>query len=54
MSWGGNAWKGYIKEIILEIGASGFLGWRNLAGTDFSPVDLELRLTRAAVRSVDF
>ena len=54
MSSKANAWKGYIKEISLEVGSFGFLGWWNLTGTDFSPVDLELRLTRAALSSVDF
>ena len=47
-----NAWKKCRKEVIIQIGASGFLGdlgGRNLIGTDFSPVDLELACTRPAL-----
>ena len=47
-----NAWKKYRKEVIVSVGASGFLGdlgGRNTIGKDFSPVDLEVAATRPAV-----
>ncbi len=47
-----NAWKRYRKEIILQVGASGFLGdlgGRNLTGTDYSPADIEATATRLAL-----
>ena len=47
-----NAWKKYKTEVILQVGASGFLGdlgGRNRIGTDYSPADLELAMTRPAV-----
>ncbi|MDF2448343.1 MAG: hypothetical protein K0R26_847 [Bacteroidota bacterium] len=47
-----NAWKKYRKEVVFQIGASGFLGdlgGRDKIGTDYSPVDLEFALTRPAV-----
>jgi hypothetical protein len=47
-----NAWKKYRREVIVNIGASGFLGdlgGRNQIGKDFSPVDLELAATRPAI-----
>jgi hypothetical protein len=47
-----NAWKKLRKEVTLQIGGSGFLGdlgGRNRTGTDFSPADLEIALTRPAV-----
>ena len=47
-----NAWKKYRKEVIVSVGASGFLGdlgGRNTIGKDFSPVDLEFAATRPAV-----
>ena len=46
-----NAWKKLRKEVTINIGASGFLGdlgGRNKSGTDFSPADLEIALTRPA------
>ena len=46
-----NAWKKLRKEVIIQIGGSGFLGdlgGRNKIGTDFSPADLEIALTRPA------
>jgi hypothetical protein len=45
-------WKKYRKEIIIQIGASEFLGdlgGLNKIGTDFSPADLEFALTRPAI-----
>ena len=47
-----NAWKKYRKELILQVGASGFLGdlgGRDAIGKDFSPVDLNITATRPAV-----
>lgn len=47
-----NAWKKYKTEVVLQIGASAFLGdlgGRNRTGTDYSPADLELAMTRPAV-----
>lgn len=47
-----NAWKKLRKEVTLQIGGSGFLGdlgGRDKIGTDFSPADLEIALTRPAV-----
>lgn len=47
-----NAWKKFRKEVIIQVGGSGFLGdlgGRNRTGTDFSPADLEVALTRPAV-----
>lgn len=47
-----NDWKRYRKEIILQVGAAQFLGdlgGRNNIGTDYSPVDLELSLTKPAI-----
>jgi hypothetical protein len=47
-----NAWKKYRKELIFQVGGSGFLGdlgGRNSTGQDFSPVDLEFSKTRAAL-----
>ncbi len=47
-----NDWKRYKKELIIQIGASQFLGdlgGLNKIGTDFSPVDLEFKLTRPAI-----
>jgi hypothetical protein len=47
-----NAWKKLRKEVTLQIGGSGFLGdlgGRDRIGTDFSPADLEIALTRPAV-----
>lgn len=47
-----NDWKRYRKELILQVGASQFLGdlgGLNKIGTDFSPVDLEIRMTRPAI-----
>ena len=47
-----NAWKKYRREVLLQVGASGFLGdlgGRNTIGKDFSPVDLEFAATRPAV-----
>jgi hypothetical protein len=47
-----NAWKKLRKEVTLQIGASAFLGdlgGRNRTGTDFSPADLEIAMTRPAV-----
>ncbi|MES2761635.1 MAG: DUF6089 family protein [Bacteroidota bacterium] len=47
-----NAWKKYKRELIVQVGASGFLGdlgGRNTTGQDFSPVDLEFSKTRAAL-----
>ena len=47
-----NAWKKYRKELIVNVGASGFLGdlgGRNQIGKDYSPVDLEFAATRPAV-----
>ncbi len=47
-----NAWKKYRKEVIVSIGASGFLGdlgGRNTIGKDNSPVDLEFAATKPAV-----
>jgi hypothetical protein len=47
-----NDWKRYRKEVVFQIGASQFLGdlgGLNKIGTDFSPVDLEFKLTRPAV-----
>ncbi|MBS1637812.1 MAG: hypothetical protein JST26_18005 [Bacteroidetes bacterium] len=45
-------WKKYRKEVIIQVGVSEFLGdlgGRNRAGTDYSPVDMELVLTRPAI-----
>ncbi|MBL7934946.1 MAG: hypothetical protein JNM51_03960 [Bacteroidia bacterium] len=47
-----NAWKKYRKELIVQVGAAGFLGdlgGRNMEGTDISPADMELALTRPAL-----
>ena len=47
-----NDWKRYRKEVVFQIGASQFLGdlgGLNKTGTDFSPVDLEFKLTRPAI-----
>jgi hypothetical protein len=47
-----NAWKRYRKEVVLQVGASGFLGdlgGRNSVGTDYSPLDLEANATRLAL-----
>ncbi len=47
-----SAWSKYRRELILQIGATGFLGdlgGRNGTGTDFSPVDLEVSLTRPTI-----
>lgn len=47
-----NAWKKYRREVVLQVGAAGFLGdlgGRDRTGTDYSPVDLEFALTRPAV-----
>ncbi len=47
-----NDWKKYRKEVIIQGGASGFLGdlgGMNKIGTDFSPVDVEFALTRPAI-----
>ncbi|MBC7862872.1 MAG: hypothetical protein IAF38_07845, partial [Bacteroidia bacterium] len=44
-----NGWKKQREEIIWGIGAANFLGdlgGRNAIGTDYSPIDLELVLTR--------
>ena len=45
-------WKKYRKEVVIQVGASGFLGdlgGLDQIGTHNSPVDLELVLTRPAV-----
>ena len=47
-----NDWKKYRKELILQVGASAFLGdlgGLNKIGTDFSPVDVEFSQTRSAI-----
>ena len=47
-----NAWKKYSKELIISVGASGFLGdlgGRDRIGKDFSPVDLELSATKPSL-----
>ena len=47
-----NDWQKYRKEVIIQVGASGFLGdlgGLNKIGTDFSPVDIEFTLTRPAL-----
>lgn len=47
-----NAWKKYRREVVVSVGASGFLGdlgGRNTIGKDNSPVDLEFAATRPAV-----
>lgn len=47
-----NGWKKYRKEVIFQIGATGFLGdlgGRNFSGTDYSPADLEFLSTRTAL-----
>lgn len=47
-----NDWKKYRKEVILQVGASAFLGdlgGLNKIGTDFSPVDIEFSQTRSAL-----
>ncbi|MES2515046.1 MAG: DUF6089 family protein [Bacteroidota bacterium] len=47
-----NAWKKYRRELIVSVGASGFLGdlgGRNTTGQDFSPVDLEIATTKPAI-----
>jgi hypothetical protein len=47
-----NAWKKLRKELILQVGGSGFLGdlgGRDRTGTHFSPADLEVALTRPAL-----
>ena len=47
-----NAWKKYKREVLIQVGASGFLGdlgGRNTVGKDNSPADLELAATRPAV-----
>jgi hypothetical protein len=47
-----NDWKKYRKEVQVQVGASGFLGdlgGLDRIGTNFSPVDLELALTRPAI-----
>lgn len=46
-----NDWKKYRNEVVIQGGASGFLGdlgGLNKIGTDFSPVDVEFVLTRPA------
>ena len=46
-----NEWKKYRKEFYFGIGASNFLGdlgGLDRIGTDYSPVDLELRLTKVS------
>lgn len=46
-----NDWKKFRKEVIIQGGASGFLGdlgGLNKIGTHFSPVDIEFVLTRPA------
>lgn len=46
-----NDWKKFRKELILQVGASAFLGdlgGLNRIGTDFSPVDIEFSQTRSA------
>jgi hypothetical protein len=48
-----NAWKKYRKELVVGIGASGFLGdlgGRNTIGKDNSPVDYEFSKTRMAAQ----
>ncbi|MBI3521203.1 MAG: hypothetical protein HY062_17815, partial [Bacteroidetes bacterium] len=45
-------WKKYRKELIVGVGASAFLGdlgGRNRTGTDYSPADLEIAMTRPAI-----
>lgn len=47
-----NAWKKFRREVVLQVGAAGFLGdlgGRDQTGTDYSPVDLEFALTRPAI-----
>ena len=47
-----NAWKKYRKEVLVQIGASGFLGdlgGRNTIGKDNSPVDLDFISTRPSI-----
>lgn len=47
-----NAWKKYRREVVVQIGAAGFLGdlgGRDRTGTDYSPLDLEFALTRPAI-----
>ncbi len=47
-----NEWKKYRKEITFQAGAAQFLGdlgGLNKVGTHFSPVDLEISLTRPAI-----
>ena len=47
-----NAWKKYKREVIIQVGASGFLGdlgGRNTTGKDYSPVDLEVAASRPAI-----
>lgn len=47
-----NEWKKYRKEITFQVGASAFLGdlgGLNKQGTQYSPADLELSLTRPAI-----
>lgn len=47
-----NAWKKFRREVVLQVGAAGFLGdlgGRDRTGTDYSPADLEFALTRPAV-----
>jgi hypothetical protein len=47
-----NDWKKYRKEVILQVGISQFLGdlgGLNGTGKDFSPADIEFRLTRPSV-----
>ena len=46
------AWKRNRKELIFGIGAAGFLGdlgGANAFGTDFSPIDMELSLTKPVI-----
>jgi hypothetical protein len=47
-----NSWKKFRREVILQVGAAGFLGdlgGRDRTGTDYSPADLEFALTRPAI-----
>ena len=47
-----NNWKKYRKEVVIQVGATQFLGdlgGLNKIGTDFSPADIEFALTRPAL-----
>lgn len=47
-----NDWKKFRREVAVQVGAAGFLGdlgGLDQEGTDYSPVDLELAMTRPAV-----